>query len=555
MSQAPITIPDGTGAEVLQRLRDAFGAVASIFSGATAPDLPVRFWHDTINGLLKYRDIVDDTKWNILFDLKTGANFFKLNSMSELKAIPVPVDGVNVIVSGYYSAGDGGGGQFYWDAASTESDNGGTIIVPTSNPAVGRWKRICNDEFYPEWFGAKGEDSTFDDAPAIRAAITAAGGSKGAVVLSRKYYLTSTHPTNNTTHLFIDGVTRIKIKGTSRGAILCSTTLNKHILLINNGSEQVSVEEFYLDRTATSGVIASGIVFADGATSIPYFDATNIMIYHQYIGLACMGRPMISKWVNCEFAENAMHGAHLEMNNDEFFTNCRFSDNGGFGLVVGDSTTKPSDGAVYLTGCIVYGNQFGGVKLAGNTEEQIYNIFISNSIIDNNNGYGILGSYVRNFMISGTRVSWNTDHGVRLTRCGEVRMSSIDITDNKRCGLWNDGGNNITGSSVGTMSNGREGDYANLRIDDGAQFVSISALTVGNADNVENNQGQTVERQTSLSGIHVVKGANGVSPQDTFLSCVIFKNVATKFYFESGVANTNHLVYIDGATYAHYAPA
>lgn len=46
------------------------------------------------------------------------------------------------IVEGYYSAGDGGGGNFYWDAASTEPDNGGTVVIPAGYSGAGRWKRI-----------------------------------------------------------------------------------------------------------------------------------------------------------------------------------------------------------------------------------------------------------------------------------------------------------------------------------------------------------------------------------------------------------------------------
>jgi len=35
-----------------------------------------------------------------------------------------------VTVLGYHAPGDEGGGTFYWDAASGESDNGGTVLIP-----------------------------------------------------------------------------------------------------------------------------------------------------------------------------------------------------------------------------------------------------------------------------------------------------------------------------------------------------------------------------------------------------------------------------------------
>lgn len=45
----------------------------------------------------------------------------------------------SVRVLGYYTAGDGGGGEFYWDAASSATDNGGTVIAANAG-GVGRWR-------------------------------------------------------------------------------------------------------------------------------------------------------------------------------------------------------------------------------------------------------------------------------------------------------------------------------------------------------------------------------------------------------------------------------
>jgi len=73
---------------------------------------------------------------------------------------------------------DGGGGQFAWDATSTESDNGGTIIKATAI-TVGRWIRVLDQVINVKWFGAKGDNAT-DDYAAIQASndvLPAAGGS------------------------------------------------------------------------------------------------------------------------------------------------------------------------------------------------------------------------------------------------------------------------------------------------------------------------------------------------------------------------------------------
>jgi len=73
---------------------------------------------------------------------------------------------------GYYNAGDGGGGVFYWDSASIETDNTGTIIKATSEE-TGRWKRPSLGSVNVKWFGAKGDGVT-DCISNIYAAISAA---------------------------------------------------------------------------------------------------------------------------------------------------------------------------------------------------------------------------------------------------------------------------------------------------------------------------------------------------------------------------------------------
>lgn len=99
------------------------------------------------NTTLKNLEYYGNSKWNIITD-----NLKIVNSVSELKLLDGNVY-VNCIVNGYYIKGDGGGGNFYWDSSSTETDNGGTIIQATG-VVTGRWKRIINGDIEVEMFGA-----------------------------------------------------------------------------------------------------------------------------------------------------------------------------------------------------------------------------------------------------------------------------------------------------------------------------------------------------------------------------------------------------------------
>ena len=64
MSQNTLVIADGTGAEVLGYLTDAFDTVATLNSGSAAPSetYPFMWWADTTTGMLKIRNAAD-TGW------------------------------------------------------------------------------------------------------------------------------------------------------------------------------------------------------------------------------------------------------------------------------------------------------------------------------------------------------------------------------------------------------------------------------------------------------------------------------------------------------------
>lgn len=122
----------------------------------------------------------------------------RVKTIDDLKSLKEDHNDRTIEVLGYYEAGDGGGGTFYWDATSTEADNGGTIIQATG-VTTGRWKRVYSGAVNVKWFGAKSDyDANGGDtnnAPFFQAATEAArewwtfSGKVGEVFIPEGDYL------------------------------------------------------------------------------------------------------------------------------------------------------------------------------------------------------------------------------------------------------------------------------------------------------------------------------------------------------------------------------
>lgn len=95
-----------------------------------------------------------------------------------------------VVVDGYYTIGDGGGGTFVYDPNdTTTADNSGTIIVDAKGR---RYYRLTESaEYNVRWFGAYGNGNN-DDTIAIQATLNAAGSDNTVIVPPGFYPLSQT---------------------------------------------------------------------------------------------------------------------------------------------------------------------------------------------------------------------------------------------------------------------------------------------------------------------------------------------------------------------------
>lgn len=124
--------------------------------------------------------------FSIFGDSEAIKSYANIAALRAITAVPSITDAT---IRGYYADGDGGSGFIYWDAVSTETDNGATIFKATVI-TTGRWKRNLPGVLSVKQAGAKGNGST-DDTLAIQAAIDAIAIPGGIVFLPEGNYITT----------------------------------------------------------------------------------------------------------------------------------------------------------------------------------------------------------------------------------------------------------------------------------------------------------------------------------------------------------------------------
>lgn len=125
-------------------------------------------------------------------------------SIAALRALDQTANSKFAFVTGYYAQGDGGGGEYYLDAADTTSaDNGGTVIIATD---TARWKLLAKDRVTAEQFGAVG-NGVVDDTPALGNFITAlkAQPSLEGTLGAKTYIVSSALPVINVSGVRLTG--------------------------------------------------------------------------------------------------------------------------------------------------------------------------------------------------------------------------------------------------------------------------------------------------------------------------------------------------------------
>jgi hypothetical protein len=103
-----------------------------------------------------------------------------VNTIDDLKNVTLPPTFATILAQGYNTPGDGGGGEFRWDATSTTLADDGLVISPIGNPVQGRWKRTFDGAVDLAWFGVR-SNQTYYPGASITAGSAILTGAFGAM--------------------------------------------------------------------------------------------------------------------------------------------------------------------------------------------------------------------------------------------------------------------------------------------------------------------------------------------------------------------------------------
>jgi Right handed beta helix region len=256
----------------------------------------------------------------------------------------------NVTTKGTLTAGDGGAGEWYYDATDTTTpDNIGTVVTAA---AGGRWKRKIKNKVYTKWFGCK-FDGVTDDFAGIQATIDAATALGVAVQGQRGTAIVGTTLTvYDKTHLRGFALGQTKIKRKSGAAIWLLKNQNFHTA---PGNSDITIEEMVFDgsRTGTVDIPARWAVCISFATNVT---VSNSIFTSADSDALCLEHCKNSKVIGCTATDSAKMGMYFSCCDFLTITNniCYGTAGAYWGM---------SCGAVWnstFTGNIIHDNPQGG---------------------------------------------------------------------------------------------------------------------------------------------------------------------------------------------------
>lgn len=289
-----------------------------------------------------------------------GMKTYVVDTIAEMTALEIEETNASVLVKGYYTAGDGGGGMFYWEKNSRAIENGGTAFRNDAGTS-GRFVRLYDLEtINVKWFGAKG-DGQNDDAQAFIEALKILPNLGGTVIVPNGTYNISKTITvgdgnfgsqssnRNGIHIVGDGnaVLRatealdnmIEVKGSIKDFLLSGVTVD----CAGKAKTGVTMTAFIGCAIRSSSIInftKTGLVLMGG-----FAPTGNYNIYNQFenlnvfsaedgaIGMLCDGDYVaindtwLTTMTNCSFVTTGKDsiGVHYRFIDSISLYNCEYS--------------------------------------------------------------------------------------------------------------------------------------------------------------------------------------------------------------------------------------
>jgi hypothetical protein len=327
-----------------------------------------------------------------------------IGTTGDLRASAGEEAGEVVIAKGFWEAGDGGGGIFYWipkvnpaDPFEVPPDDGGTQIrAPRVNPA-GHWQRVFTDELNVKWFGAKARrfDDTELTASTVDGPINSTAFSNAMLATREENYIQGIFVPAGKYHLTADLVIARKIKlfGAGREGSELRFAAGKGVRLIApnvyGGNSEITElriinDEVVIDPLASGAPVPAPYMDASGPPAGPTPN-TGIVVHYPVVlsklyisGFAgtgirvtagAQGNTIGTQIIDCTVHLNGGHGLDI---GDGDSHNCliigsKFLYNGGTGIFEHSAACN-----VYIA-CGVEGNRRCGVLAGRNVNGINYN--------------------------------------------------------------------------------------------------------------------------------------------------------------------------------------
>jgi len=406
----------------------------------------------------------------------TGAG--AVQSVAALRLLTPPtVNGVTIQTLGYYVANDGGGVIYQWSSSSTSSDNGNTVIRPSTSVGPGRWLMVYGATANVLQFGAK-TDGTTDCLAAFQAAM-ATGLTVLIPEIGTAYALSNYFEPQSNQEVSGVGRPTLKMIGSSRFLRIVS-------------KENVTVNNLNVD-CSTDGLTNNGSVFMQSCVNCL---VENVSLTKQY-----------GTWF---ITGSGAYGNRLSHIN---ITDARSVN----GITLNADAHHNTIEECEIRNTVLHTGTFNGIRGSNGT---------NNNFILNNRGYGLGGELVAferstSFdQILGNYVEWSGDNGYSYTGNDAVIVGNVA----KYCdfgGIYLYGenntcvGNNCTNNGQASLINGQF--YGGVMIGGFWGGLGIYNNVVGNTT----NDNQTVKTQycgVKLAGLGYTAWATGqtISSTDTY---------------------------------------